>query len=278
LQREIDRDIEAQKANKAMAQNRLAAEGSLLAMTRERFADAATQDAAMREAAYRRIGAELERFAEFAKTPERAAALDALRLEADQAIAGAEQQRRQALDTAVIQQRQIDAARRASGGPKSKLQQAKEFAQLRGYQASAAKDERAIEGGVGAMNPKQQAAAEKAIREANAEYDSTKAQFDRYLKSNKGVGVSTPWAKRKEAEKEAKQTQTDFQNKFLGKSDSDADAARSAIPEGGVTTSDAAIQAAYDAAMRRAADVRDAKIKGAGGAVSAPWQPKTERK
>jgi hypothetical protein len=87
-------------------------------MARQRFGDAATQDAAMREGAYRRVAAELDRFAEFAKTPERAAQLDALRLEADTAIAGAEQQRRQALDAAVIQQRQIDAARRAaSAGP-----------------------------------------------------------------------------------------------------------------------------------------------------------------
>ena len=140
LQADIDRDIEAQKANKQGKYQRLAEEGSLIGMARERHASEASMDASMREVAYRKVGQELERFAQFAQDPARRAAADALKSQVDAQILQAEQQRRQGNEIYLLQLQRAQAAARGAGKPNDAL-----FVPKWGY----ARDQKALEGARG---------------------------------------------------------------------------------------------------------------------------------
>ncbi len=116
MERLIDQDIDIQLKNKQMMQNRLAAQGKLVAMARDRYAGAAEISAASKEAAMRRIKAELERFAAFASTPVRQARFQQAMVELDQRIAEAERQRRLANETEFVQERALRAKAMMGGG------------------------------------------------------------------------------------------------------------------------------------------------------------------
>jgi len=117
LDTEVQRDIDEQKANKGLLQNRMAAQESLVGMARARFASEAEQDAAMREILYRRAAVELEKSSAFAQRPERQEAFQALRDGIEQRQLGFQQARRLASDHFEMQRR----AAMAGGGPPDPL-------------------------------------------------------------------------------------------------------------------------------------------------------------
>ncbi len=115
MQADIDRDIDEQKANRAFQTSKLAAEGTLYGMARDRFKDEALTDASMREAAYGRMAKELENFEQTARTPERKAAIAELRAAAEEKYAAQQLIRRQRQDAYAIEQERL--RRLASAGP-----------------------------------------------------------------------------------------------------------------------------------------------------------------
>ena len=135
LKGDVDRNIEVQKANKALQQNRLAAEGTLIGMARERFASEAMQDVAMRQAAYEKIMAQLEAYKEQARTPERVAGLDALMAQTNIGLTQVDEQRRALMETAELNERRARAAASARPDPLDALvRRAGKFAKLKGYE------------------------------------------------------------------------------------------------------------------------------------------------
>ncbi len=94
MENDIDRDIAAQKANKGFQLSALAAKGSLYDMARQRFGSEQAVDAAMRETAWRKIGAQLDAFKSKAQDPARAAAIQLLIDGTEQKIVDSERQRR----------------------------------------------------------------------------------------------------------------------------------------------------------------------------------------
>lgn len=147
LQKQADRDIEAQKANKALMGNRIAAEGSLIDMARQRFSSEAAVDAAARATAYARIQGEIARFAESAKTPERKAALDGLMLEADKARLGQEQALRLTLQSDQYKRDVALAQKRAAGAPLTPQQQLDRLLKIRRTQVGIKNAEAELAGG-----------------------------------------------------------------------------------------------------------------------------------
>lgn len=99
---DVERDIQAQKANKAFQLQRLAAEGTLYGMARDRFGSEQAVDAAMRETAWRKIGAELNSFMVKAQDPQRKAAIQLLIDNTEGKILEAERQRRLVNDADTI--------------------------------------------------------------------------------------------------------------------------------------------------------------------------------
>jgi hypothetical protein len=117
MDQDVERDIQAQKANKAFALHRLAAEGTLYGMARDRFASEQSVDAAMRETAWRRIGAELNSFMTQAQDPQRKAAIGLLVDNTESKILEAERQRRLLNDADTIARARASMAGRAVKPP-----------------------------------------------------------------------------------------------------------------------------------------------------------------
>lgn len=140
LNKDVERSIAADKETRQLKREQLGDQAKMIDMVRARFQDERVVDATLREAKYRKIAAELGRFAEYAKTPERKAALESLMAQADGAITQAAIQRRQAADAAVLQERAIRA--RAAARPDPLAQMVKRSGQL----ATLAENQRKIEG------------------------------------------------------------------------------------------------------------------------------------
>lgn len=190
MQSDIDRDIDAQKSNKALQQSRLAAEGSLFGMAKERFQDEAMADASMREAAYGRMARELEHFEQTARTPERKQAIAGLRAVAEEKYMAAQQARRMRTDAYVLEQERLRRLSMQGADPNAKL---KAEAKKKGYQVQIAegdakinKADREIRGG-GAGDPNYvpgsgqapDAAAAKAVRESATATSKLESALDR---------------------------------------------------------------------------------------------------
>lgn len=251
LQKDVELNMQAQKERREVKLGRIKQEAMLIDMARERFKSEALVDATMREAAYRKLGAELERFKEFAKTPERKAALDALIAQNNITLSNAAIQRRQAMDADVLRERQIRAQANQRVDP------LKAQVQRRELEARGVKADREIEGKTGEDV--------KAIRKAQADFDASMAAIKRYEDTNIDVGVTSSKEAREAARQSAQSIARKYQNDFLGKSDADAAAADKAFPEGGTLTRRETIQQAAQAARQRLKDKRDAEIKAAGG-------------
>ncbi len=173
LQSDIDRDIEAQKQNKAGKYQRLAEEGSLIGMARERHASEGSIDAAMRETAYRKVAQQLDQFASHVQDPARRAAADQLKAQVDAQILQAAQQRRQGNELYVLRLQQAQAAARGAGKPKDAM-----FVPGWGY----ARDPKALEGARG-------------LASANDEIVATIGELRALRKKGAkmgGFGVGTP--------------------------------------------------------------------------------------
>lgn len=140
LNKDVERSIAADKETRQLKREQLGDQAKMIDMVRARFQDERVVDATLREAKYRKIAAELGRFAEYAKTPERKAALESLMAQADGAITQAAIQRRQAADAAVLQERAIRA--RAAARPDPLAQMVKRSGQL----ATLAENQRKITG------------------------------------------------------------------------------------------------------------------------------------
>ncbi len=140
LNKDVERSIAADKETRQLKREQLGDQAKMIDMVRARFQDERVIDATLREAKYRKIAAELGRFAEYAKTPERKAALESLMAQADGAITQAAIQRRQAADASVLQERAIRA--RAAARPDPLAQMVKRSGQL----ATLAENQRKIEG------------------------------------------------------------------------------------------------------------------------------------
>lgn len=117
LDADIERDIQAQKANQAFKLHALAAKGTLYGMARERFQSEHAVDAAMRETAWRKIGAELNAFQARAQDPARKAAIQRLVDATESRILDAERQRRLLNETDTVKRLQAQMAGRAAGKP-----------------------------------------------------------------------------------------------------------------------------------------------------------------
>jgi hypothetical protein len=122
LRRRADADIEEQKANVAIKQNRAAAEGSLVEMARRRFDSEGAQDAAMKASAYRKIQTQLASFADLAKRPEQKLALEQAIAGFDDAITKQEQQMRLQGEADIVRRMQ---ARAKPAGKKPPRNEAK---------------------------------------------------------------------------------------------------------------------------------------------------------
>lgn len=123
LDADVERDLQAQKANKAFQLNRLAAEGTLYGMARDRFASEQAVDAAMRETAWRKIGAELNAFHARAQDPQRKAAIENLMTATESRIVDAERQRRLLNETdTVARLRALAAAQQKPGAAKKAVE------------------------------------------------------------------------------------------------------------------------------------------------------------
>lgn len=122
MEKKILRDIDEQKANKALMAGGLAAQGSLIELARTRFDSEAEIDAAMRETAYRRAKMELERFADFAQSPVREAQRQALMLELDAKILDASRMRRLESDNQYLQRMAAMAGPRPVDPRKKRIQ------------------------------------------------------------------------------------------------------------------------------------------------------------
>jgi hypothetical protein len=121
---DIERDIDEQKSNAILRENRLAAEGSLIDMARRRYTDETVVDAAMREAAWRKVDAQARAFlVATAQNPARQTQAQALVNETEARVVEAERARRLANETDLAQRLAAAAeARRkaaaAAGAPK----------------------------------------------------------------------------------------------------------------------------------------------------------------
>lgn len=111
---DVERDLQAQKANKAFQLQRMAAEGTLYGMARDRFASEGAVDQAMRETAWRKIDAELKNFHARAQDPARRAAIEQLMAATESKILDQERQRRLMNDADTL------ARLRASMAPRGK--------------------------------------------------------------------------------------------------------------------------------------------------------------
>jgi hypothetical protein len=114
IEADIDRDMEAQKQNKAGQYQRLNDEKTLYDMASERFEDEASQDAAARESAYRKIAQQLDFFGQHVQEPARREAVEGLKREVEARILDAEQQRRRANEIHVMQLEAAQAQARAA--------------------------------------------------------------------------------------------------------------------------------------------------------------------
>ncbi len=256
LQKDVDRNIAMQKEKREVKAGRLKNEAMLIDMARERFKSEGAVDAVMRESAYRKVGAELERFKEFAKTPERKAALDGMIAQNNAQLTDLAIKRRQAMDADVLNERAIKARAMAGGvvDPRKKL-------------AAKLKTEVEIKKSTDELTGKPAGEDAKAVRKAQADYDATVASIKRYEQSNVGVGITSSKADKERAEQEQQSAARTYQKEFLGASENDAKSAEQAFPAGGTFTRKESVQAAAQAALQRAKDKRDAAIKAAGGTV-----------
>ena len=121
LNRDVENNVARQKEKKLLKREQLKDQAMMIDSVRARFQDERVVDATLKEAAYRKIGAELQRFAEFAKTPERKAALDALMAQNNLALTEQERQRRAAMDADVLQRRALAARANARPDPLAAL-------------------------------------------------------------------------------------------------------------------------------------------------------------
>jgi len=265
----IQRDIDEQKANKALQQSKLAAEESLIGMARQRFASEAEQDAAMREIMYRRAGVELERSAEFAQRPERQAAFNAMRDGIEQGMLNAQQERRLQSDQYELRRRALLAAASARPDPRKQriasLKLDLEEKQLRGQ----------LSGDAPPLDPKtaakQAAKTDADIRAADAAYDAAVSSAENYRTKAKAYELTD--RKKAHAARQAWDTAaTAYQAEYLGKSDSDRQVAEAKFPEPGVTTTDEEIDAAANALVREAEAKRRERHAAAGRPL--PARPK----
>lgn len=110
MEADIDRDIDAQKQNRAFKLHALAAKGSLYGMARDRFGSEQAVDAAMRETAWRKIDTQLKNFHAVAQDPARKAAIEQLMAETETKIVDSERQRRLLNDADTIARMRAAAA------------------------------------------------------------------------------------------------------------------------------------------------------------------------
>lgn len=181
LNRDVEQNIARQKERIQLKQGRLKDQAMMIDMARARFQDERTVDAVMKEAAYRKIGAELQRFSEFAKTPERQAALDALMAQNNIALTMAERDRRAAMDEDVLKRRAMLAARSARPDPLAALvkktgQYAQVSENLRKINGTTADDTKLQVPGFGKAGSPESATAMKTVT-------SSAGELERNLKS-----------------------------------------------------------------------------------------------
>lgn len=115
MEADMDRDFAAQKANKAFKMNKLAAQGSLYDMARNRFSSESAVDASMREAAWRKIQAQAKNFMTIASDPARKAAAEQLVNAVETKVTDAERQRRLANETDTVARMRAAAAAAGAG-------------------------------------------------------------------------------------------------------------------------------------------------------------------
>lgn len=272
MQADIDRDIDAQKSNKALQQSRLAAEGTLFGMAKDRFQDEAMADASMREAAYGRMARELEHFEQTARTPERKQAIAGLRAVAEEKYMAAQQARRMRTDAYVLEQERLRRAAMARPDPlAAEVKRSGQKRQILENTAAGAKAGREIEGGGAAVDP-------KVARKAEADYQANLAAINEYERTNKNLGLTSSLRDRDKAEFAQRQVATAYQNEFLGKSEEDARIAQKTFPVGGATTRAETVAEAAAAARAAAKRKRDQVLQGGGAtpAATSGFEPKTE--
>ncbi len=187
LNRDVEQNISRQKERKELQRNQLKDKALMIDMVRARFQDDRTIDAVMRESAYRKIGAELQRFSEFAKTPERKAALDALMAQNNMALTEAAETRRRVMEDDVLKRRAIMAARTARPDPLAAL------VKRTGQYAQVAENVRKIEGKqagdyepVPAWNAQVPKSSAKEAREFTAKMERLRAAAADYRKLGPG--------------------------------------------------------------------------------------------
>lgn len=256
IENEIERDLDAQKANKALQQSRLAAEGTLIGMARDRFQTEAAIRASMKEAQLRKVAQQLEVFRDYIKEPSRRAAADQMLVELNDKIAESERERRLATEAEAVQRRQIAARGAARPNPvKARIGQLEDMVKL--------KD---LEGKLEGKTPESS--------KAKAEYDAAVRAAEDYRGKAKNYSV-TDRKKANAATQAWNSVVTDYQNKFLGKSDTDRKAAETTFPEPGVTTTDTQIDAAADAMIQKARQKFQQEVESTGGKL--PERPQGTR-
>lgn len=131
LRQEIDANIDAQKANKESKFRAAEGKRTFVDMARARYQSEAAIDAAAREAAYSNISARLQRFSDFAKTPERKAALEAMLLASQQAVNEARDLRMAAAQDEVSEVMRFDPKRVVTTGGGTDLRSLKQAIEQR---------------------------------------------------------------------------------------------------------------------------------------------------